>query len=435
MIASFDELTLQCASDVSRLNIRESIRCYELGAYRAAIVSSYIAVSFDLIEKLRTLAAANDDQAKSSVETLTKLHEQQNQGSAQAIAGLLTFERNLLELFRDRFEFFGANEFEELARMRADRNRCAHPTFSLSSLPYVPSAELARLHIRNALVLVLTQPPRQGKAALESLRTVVLSPYFPADLTEAHQRLQDTELSSARPSLLRAFVDDIAFGWPNPASPYHGKKSALVALQAVVELNRAGTLDRVKTDSTKLILSADAEAVRFGVAIALRIPESGEDLSGPAKPITKNWLKNPESPFRANAICAAFRISWLVETAKEAALTLTIDELATITAKEIPAEVVQRTVDLYSTTHSWDEANKVADKAALPFAPRMTVDQIRHILQSAQSGASDLQGSNGFRRFLDGVAKENTMGIDGLNNLLLECSLEHYSIPKTISTL
>jgi len=114
MIAAFDELILQCSGDVGQAHIREAVRCYEASAYRAAIVAAYVAVNFDLIDKLRALAATGDGEANASAVELANLQDQQNRGSSQAVQGLLKFERNLIELFRDKFEFFGANEFEDL---------------------------------------------------------------------------------------------------------------------------------------------------------------------------------------------------------------------------------------------------------------------------------------------------------------------------------
>lgn len=189
MIADLEGLILKCPDENARSHIREGVRCYEGGAYRAAIISAYVAVCFDLIEKVRSLSAAGDAEAKTLLSVLSNLQDQQKKNDPKAITGLLEFERNLLEVFRDKFDFFGAHEFEDLARLRQDRNRCAHPTFLLSSLPYSPSAELARLHLYNALSLVLTQPPRQGRAALDSLSRVILSATFPTSAEDALERL------------------------------------------------------------------------------------------------------------------------------------------------------------------------------------------------------------------------------------------------------
>jgi len=299
----------------------------------------------------------------------------------------------------------------------------------MSATPYTPSAELARLHIRSALALVLTQSPRQGKAALESLRTVVLSPYFPGDVADAVERLRSSELGSARPALLNGFIDDLIFGWPDPSHPYYQKPPALVAVEAAVELNRAGTLPRVQANMNKLLLGADKLGVRLGVAIALRVPDAGEAASEPARVVFRAWLKDTDSPFRGNGICRAVTLSWASASALEAAATLTIKELAMVSRTDIPAFVVQRAVDLFSSASSWDEANSIADKAAIPFAPKMDANQVGQIIASAASGQSDLLSSGGFKRFLRAIAHENPLGTPGINAMLESQGLEHHLLP------
>lgn len=428
MIANFDELVLLCTNESARLNIREAVRCYEGGSYRAAIVTTYVALTFDLIDKLRLLAAGGDGDAQVASANLDQLQEQLNQGNEQAITGLLKFERNLLELFRDKFEFFGAHEFEDLVRLRDDRNRCAHPTFSVSATPYGPSAELARLHIRNALALVLTQPPRQGKAALESIRTVILAPFFPSTIAEAAERLRQTELGSARPALVNAFVDDVAFGWPTAGHPFHKKESAMPALEAAVEVNRSATLPRIIKNADKLLLSADADGILFGAAMALRIPEAGDALSNAAKTVLKGVINSSTTQDRGDAIVRAFDLSWLKADAAKAASSMSTDEIAAIQMNEIPGEIVERVVTLYSSASNYGQANSIAEKVAIPFAALFSQPQIDRILKSAETGASDLQGSHSFVRFLTAVATDNPIGKAKLNELLKKHELEHYAL-------
>ena len=163
LVSNLDELVLTCLDQNARIGIEEAIKCYNSGAYRAAIVTTYVTICFDLIEKLKSLAASGDGDAKTAESELTAAQIQHDQGNQQGIERLLKFERGLLELFKDKFEFSGVNEFNDLSRLREDRNRCAHPSFLKTDVPFTPSAEQARLHIRNAIVHVCSQEPKQGK--------------------------------------------------------------------------------------------------------------------------------------------------------------------------------------------------------------------------------------------------------------------------------
>ena len=160
----------------------------------------------------------------------------------------------------------------------------------------------------------------------------------------------------------------------------------------------------------------------------LRIPEAGEALSNPAKTVLKEAIKSPDTLNRGDAIVRGFEIEWLKKTAAEAAGTLSIDEIAAIQIADIPDEIVQRVVDLYSAAGNWNQANSIADKGAIPFAPRLSQPQIEQVLNSAKTGASDLQGSNGFVRFLTAVATDNPIGKAKLNELLEQYDLEHYAV-------
>ena len=347
MILGFEEMVANCVNEDAKLHIREAVRCYEAGAYRAAIVSAHVAVCFDLIAKLRGLSSGGDPDAGTLVTKLDMYQQQQRDGNSQAVKGLLEIERNLLEDFRDKFDFFGHQEFEELSRLRADRNRCAHPTFSHDALPYAPAAELARLHIRSAVSHVLSQPARQGKAALASLRAVVMSPYLPDSLNDAVTRFRGTEIGNARDTLVRAFVDDLAFGWPDPTNAYYLHDRVLVAIEATVELHRAIAVPRVKTAIEKLAKSGVPDAVRFAAAVALRIHEAGEQVDDATKVVLRAWLTTDTSPDKGPAVSAAMGMGWWRENALQALETLTGEQLAEVTSP--PPEMITRAAHIYAT--------------------------------------------------------------------------------------
>ena len=40
MMLGFEEMIVRCVDEEAKVHIREAVRCYEAGAYRASIVSS-----------------------------------------------------------------------------------------------------------------------------------------------------------------------------------------------------------------------------------------------------------------------------------------------------------------------------------------------------------------------------------------------------------
>ena len=188
-ITDLDELVLSCRTEQAKTYIQEAVGSYRAGAYRACIVATWVAVIFDLVEKVRDLALGGDAEARTMIEKYERWHEQIEDGNPDAIRHSLDFERTLIDVAQTKFEFFEPQQVLELRRLREDRNRCAHPSYQRLDTPYRPSAELARLHLRNAVAFVLSQPPVQGKAAINALVSTVASDFFPREKAEAQTAL------------------------------------------------------------------------------------------------------------------------------------------------------------------------------------------------------------------------------------------------------
>jgi hypothetical protein len=193
-LSDLDELTLSCRTEQARSYLREAVACYKAGSFRASIVTTWVAVVFDLIEKIRELALAGDKEAQSINETYERWQGQVEAGNPDALQKSLEFERSIIDTTHSKFSFFEAQQLTDLRRLRDDRNRCAHPTFQRKDAPYEPPAELARLHLRNAVDCVLSQPPVQGKAAVRTLVGLVGSSYFPREHEKAKIALQNAGL-------------------------------------------------------------------------------------------------------------------------------------------------------------------------------------------------------------------------------------------------
>ena len=72
-LTDLDELILRCRDDRAKAYVREAVASYRAGAFRSAIVATWIAVCFDFIEKLQELALAGDKEAESQVNELEKI--------------------------------------------------------------------------------------------------------------------------------------------------------------------------------------------------------------------------------------------------------------------------------------------------------------------------------------------------------------------------
>lgn len=148
-LSDLDELVLSCRTDQSKEYISEAVACYRAGAYRAVIVNAWIAIVYDLIDKMKELSASGDGAAKKIIDDFEKHQKQIDEGNEQAIKSSLEFERNILQTAKNEMEFFDQQQLIDLSRLREDRHRCAHPSFHRIDEPYRPSAEQARVHLRS----------------------------------------------------------------------------------------------------------------------------------------------------------------------------------------------------------------------------------------------------------------------------------------------
>ena len=71
-LSDLDELVLKCRDQKAKSYIREAVACYKAGAFRSAIVSTWIAVSFDILDKLKELSLAGDKEAERQIESFDK---------------------------------------------------------------------------------------------------------------------------------------------------------------------------------------------------------------------------------------------------------------------------------------------------------------------------------------------------------------------------
>ncbi|MGQ0279502.1 hypothetical protein ACT17R_12745 [Sphingopyxis sp. Q841] len=320
---------------------------------------AYIAVCYDLIEKMRALAAIGDGACQTKLADLAKHQGQYDRGNAQAISGLLNFERDLLEFFRDSLEFFGASEFRDLARLREDRNRCAHPTFLAAEQNYLPTAELARLHISNSLLLVLTQRPRQEKAALELFRQTISSQYFPKNGTEAAVSLSGIGLDNARDSLVRGTVDEIVFGLVDNNHIFYRKIYPYVALEGMIELHKDIVVGRAAQNLGKLLSSGSDEAIETASYVVLRCPDLPPATDQASRTAIRNWVLHTDTTNVGNAVRKGLRIDWLEEVARTRLGTLTAVDFSR-TNPAMPDEMLEKAAHLYCEARNWDKANELA---------------------------------------------------------------------------
>lgn len=210
MLTAFEELILLCKSDIPRKYIKDAIACYNIASYKSCIILTWIALIFDIIEKIKELSMVGDQQAKQLESTFTNIQEQIAIGDPEGIVKGLKFEKELLTVAKT-LELIDIYQFEELSRLMQDRHKCAHPAFCSTGLPFEPTAELARTHLKSTVDYVIGQPPTQGKTAYNLIEQILLSNYFPKEADKMIEELKNSPLQRARNNLVKKLVDTIFF--------------------------------------------------------------------------------------------------------------------------------------------------------------------------------------------------------------------------------
>ena len=229
-----DTLALAVRDRESRRLIGEAIAAYRGGALRSAVISTWIAVAYDIIAKARELASQGEAAPRAFVNKLDEAI------LANDVRKQQTIEYELLEKANSDFQLLAPHEYSALERIQNDRNLCAHPAFVVQDELYQPTPELVRGHIVHALQYLLVHAPLQGKSAIDRFRADLMSPSFPATAEDVGTFIRAKYLDRAKDvlvvNLIKAILS-VPFG--EERAEYVGRTRALAL--TLREISRAKT--------------------------------------------------------------------------------------------------------------------------------------------------------------------------------------------------
>jgi hypothetical protein len=200
LLTDLDSLVLTVRNPTSREYIQEAINAYRSRAFRASIISTWIAVTYDIIAKMRELAIQND---RNALQYVSKI---ESAIVNQSIPQLSKIEDDLLKVACEDFGFLSKQQFSDLERLKCDRNLCAHPAFIDGNDLYQPTPEVVRTHIVHSIIHLLKYPPVQGKAAVEKFFADIKSESFPIELNAITDFISLKYLSRAKESMIRSLI-------------------------------------------------------------------------------------------------------------------------------------------------------------------------------------------------------------------------------------
>lgn len=417
-LSDLDELVLKCRDQKAKSYIREAVACYKSGAFRSAIVSTWIAVSFDILDKLKELSLAGDKEAERQVESFDKARR------IGDVANSLKFEREILAVCRDKLELISPVEFIDLDRLQEDRNRCAHPSMTSDGEVFNPSAELARMHIRSAVEHLLQYPPAQGKYALDSLTSEVESEYFPTDVKKAVVAFESSPLKKARDSLIRNFTVVLLKKLINDTRDYKEIYRISTALNAIGLIHREPYRDTLTEKLSSIVRSLEAEKLDRIIPLIRHVEDGWSYFEADIRQKFQTYVENlpKEKIDDIDVFLSVVDLKSFAERRLKKATRAELDEPLFFT---VPLQVSGRIVELYSKSRSFDQANSFAS-TVIRYAGDYTKEQIQKII-SACGDNDQIEYSFEVGSVINALRKNKNVTDEEVDEWLVEADLNKFA--------
>lgn len=389
-IADLDELILKCKAAQARSFISEAVDSYRAGAFRSSIVATWVALTYDFIDKLRQLDLTGDAQAKQYLSDFENIRAKNDIGAA------LRFEREILTRARN-LELISELEQKDLERLREDRDRCAHPSMNAADEAYQPPPELARLHLWNAVNHLLQQSPVQGKAALNRLLSEVGSNYFPKNVEKALEHFRQGPLQRARPSLIRNFVIILLKRCVATGTGILERGRYITALSAVLKMHR-GTTEQVLAESTNdIVRLIPDDSLWKLIELLYLVPDARRFIKADTKNRLITFVESGPDEELPLFLCDALDIGGDLQLAALRRLKLTPKHslVALIGLLGPRQEYAERALELYSQVTNYEDANEAAKQLIEPMFDLFDLDHLKR-LRDATTTNSQIAGSYGW---------------------------------------
>lgn len=362
----------------SKMYFLDAVRAYKAGALRGALTSAWVALVYDLIAKYRELSAIGDAAATAFLQSWD------NATTSGDIPKLLQLEGSILEDATANTQVVNRIARTHLDRLREDRHLCAHPAFSAEADLFEPSPELVRLHLVNAVDLVLSQEPLQGKAIFDLYDVDVQSPGFPT----AHERVLDyveqRYLARVRTQNIRNFgtvlAKSLLKGVPPQWEPLHRK---IISSLVAVRERAPHAWEDIFQGIVRLIDNLEPPNRPRAIALVAAFPDFWPRLQDPTRTALQATIENTDPAaaidFRilAGVTLPEFRPMLL------ALITgLTRQRLAEAIAFQPLADLWPKAAEEYQESGSWRGSETNFNELITPFAGRLSSQQLDQVLDA-----------------------------------------------------
>lgn len=378
--SDIDSLVLAARDRETRRLIGEAITAYRGGALRSAIMSTWIAVAYDIIAKARELAGQGEAGPRAFVAELDAAIAAKDKRKLQAI------ESELLDKANSDLQLLAPHEYAALARLQEDRHLCAHPAFVVEDELFQPSPELVRAHIVHALQHLLIHAPLQGKSAIARFDADLLGPAFPTTPEDIGAFLRARYLDRAKDVLVVNLIKAIMaapFGAERP------KYAAKVRTLAVVLREIAKSKTVIYDGMMPVFVTAKIGHIPDDVLLSIcpfleSDPRIWDWMSEPDRTRIRRLLETGDvETLKTHAAFDAFAIAPMSEVLLDRFKGFDATTKISIISEHPRSELIPAGITLYEEAGSFRSAEQLGQSVILPLSPFFTADDLQAVLAAA----------------------------------------------------
>jgi len=393
-LTDLDELVQKVRNAHPKNYLNEAITAYRSGAYRAALITTWVAVCVDIIEKIRELSSAGDGAAKALEDRLNKI-------SPSDPSAMLSFEKELLEIACNQLEFISVIERSHLERLKEDRNVCAHPTFSVDGSQFSPLAETALSYIVQAANYLLIHAPVKGKVVVERLFELINESSFPESDEKAFVVLSsDNNLGRVRSSSVRNLVIVLLkrlFRDDNGLSPNLLNRIAS-ALGAIDRLYPDTYHEVIESKLSQMLAEATDKQLKRAIPFLVRRTPEWKKIEQAVAVRIEGLVRamTADELISYKVVHLAERIPDVNASLQERILSLSSNEKEKLLSAEASEILKPHAIALFVDSLSFDSAEYRGKNLILPLSKYFNSAEVVKILD----GACENTGAHGYNQIL-----------------------------------
>ena len=354
----------------------DAVRAYKAGALRTALTSVWVAVVYDIISKYRELYASGD----SAVAPF--LRKWDGATKSRDVKSLLGLEMEIVSDATDNVQLLSPVAKIHLERLREDRNICAHPTFDTEDNLFEPSVEMVRMHLVNAIDMVLSQAPLQGKAIFEQFGLDVQSIGFPTDATIAQDYIDQRYLSQTRPQRIRNFgvvlTKSLLRGIPEEWEKERHK--VVLALTAIRE-RASHAWPTVSAEIVKMINTIDPSARPRAIPFVAQFPEFLNHIESSCRQALQATVESVDGEETMDyRVLVGVRLPQFRRHLNSVIRKLSPDQLQEALKFAIVTDYWERALEIYKESGSFRGSEANFRDLVRPFAGQLDAAQLDDLL-------------------------------------------------------